>query len=315
MTARVPGPVPLGLGLGLLVDAAVGDPRRGHPVAAFGGVSAATERRLYRDARWAGTVFAAGLTAAAGLSGAGLSRLARTRSTRTAVVVAATWATVGGTTLRREARAMAELLRADDLPAARIRLAHLCGRDAATLTRAQLARGVVESVAENTSDAVVGPLLWGAAAGVPGLLGYRALNTLDAMVGHRSPRYAQFGWAAARGDDVVNLLPSRLSAALAVALAPVVGGRPRTALRVWRRDGRRHESPNAGQVEAAFAGALGRTFGGAVTYAGRVVDLPLLGNGPAPEVEDIARAARLSLAVSAAAGLLAVGVRVFAERR
>ena len=167
----------------------------------------------------------------------------------------------------------------------------------------------MESVAENTSDAVVGPLFWGAIAGVPGLLAYRAVNTLDAMVGHRSERYLHFGWAAARLDDLANLGPSRLTAALAVALAPVVDGRPRRRWRAWRRDGHKHPSPNAGPVEAAFAGALGRTLGGRLSYAGRVEDRPLLGDGPAPSVGDIPRAARLSAAVSLAAGAFAVAVR------
>jgi adenosylcobinamide-phosphate synthase len=197
------------------------------------------------------------------------------------------------------------LLEAEDLEGARARLSHLCGRDPSQLDVAGLARATVESVAENTSDAVVGPLMWGAVAGVPGLLAYRAVNTLDAMVGHRSPRYARFGWAAARLDDFANLAPARLTASLAVLLAPLVGGRPSAAVRAWRRDGHKHPSPNAGPVEAAFAGALGRTLGGRLAYSGRVEQRPLLGDGPAPTVDDIVRAARLSAVVSAAAGGLA----------
>ncbi len=135
------------------------------------------------------------------------------------------------------------------------------------------------------------------------------------MVGHRSPRHLRFGWASARLDDLVNLAPSRLSASLAVGLAPLVGGRPSAALRAWRRDGGKHPSPNAGPVEAAFAGALGRTLGGRVAYAGRVEERPLLGDGPAPGVPDVGRAARLSLAVQVAAGVLAVGARALAARR
>ena len=224
----------------------------------------------------------------------------------------ATWAVVGGTTLRREAAVMQRLLEGGDLVGARDRLSHLCGRDPANLDAPGLARATVESVAENTSDAVVGPLFWGAVAGVPGLLAYRAVNTLDAMVGHRSDRYLRFGWAAARLDDVANLVPARLTAGLAVVLAPLVDGRPRSAFRAWRRDGGKHPSPNAGPVEAAFAGALGRTLGGRVTYAGRVEDRPLLGNGPAPSVADISRAARLSAAVGVTAGALAVSARILA---
>ncbi|GAC1607828.1 MAG: cobalamin biosynthesis protein [Mycobacteriales bacterium] len=301
-------PVAAGLALGLAADALVGDPRRGHPVAGFGRVAGAAERLLYADSQAAGAAYTGLLVTGAALVGV-------VGRKQTGVVAAATWAVVGGTTLRREARTMSRLLQDDDLPMARQRLSHLCGREANDLDAAGLARGTVESVAENTSDAVVAPLLWGAVAGVPGLLTYRAINTLDAMIGHRSARYLRFGWAAARADDLANLVPSRVSAALAGLLAPVVRGRPAVALRVWRRDGGKHLSPNAGQVEAAFAGALGRTFGGPVTYAGRTVDLPLLGDGPAPGPADIARATRLSAAVTVGAGALAIGLRLLLDRR
>jgi adenosylcobinamide-phosphate synthase len=167
-----------------------------------------------------------------------------------------------------------------------------------------MTRATVESVAENTADAVVAPLFWGAVAGVPGLLGYRAVNTLDAMVGYRSARYAAFGWASARLDDVANWIPARLTAVLTGLAAPVVGGDPLDTWEVWRRDGGAHPSPNAGQVEAAAAGALGVRLGGANIYHGRAELRPALGNGPSPEVFDIGRAATLSAAV----GLGALGV-------
>ncbi|HEY0360226.1 MAG TPA: CobD/CbiB family cobalamin biosynthesis protein, partial [Mycobacteriales bacterium] len=170
-----------------------------------------------------------------------------------------------------------------------------------------LARATVESVAENTSDAVVAPLVWGALGGVPGLLGYRAVNTLDAMVGHRSPRYRRFGWASARLDDAVNLVPARFTAALTVAAAPIVGGSRRESWRVWRRDGRAHPSPNSGHCEASAAGALGVRLGGRNVYAGRTEDRPGLGDGPTPSIVDVGRAARLSRAVAAGALVLTVG--------
>ena len=302
-------PTAVGLAGGIGLDALLGDPRRGHPVAAFGAVAAATERLMHRDSRAVGTAYAGALALLVAGAGVGLNRATRTPFQRAMVTAAATWVVVGGTTLRREAEVMRRLLATGDVDAARGRLSHLCGRDPTTLDVLGLARATVESVAENTSDAVVGPLVWGAVGGVPGLLAYRAVNTLDAMVGHRSERYARFGWAAARLDDVANLAPARLTAVLAVALAPAVGGRPRAALRVWRRDGRKHPSPNAGPVEAAFAGALGRTLGGPLRYGTRVEERPLLGDGPAPEVADIARAARLSAVVSLAAGGLAVAIR------
>jgi adenosylcobinamide-phosphate synthase len=302
-------PTAVGIAGGLGLDALLADPRRGHPVAAFGSLAAATERLVHKDSRVVGALYALGLSGGAGLAGAGLSRSVRQPGGAVALTALATWAVVGGTTLRREAGAMEDLLTDGDLDGARARLSHLCGRDPALLDVAGLARATVESVAENTSDAVVGPLFWGAVAGVPGLLAYRAINTLDAMVGHRSERHLRFGWAAARLDDAANLLPARITAALTVVLAPVVDGRSTAASRAWRRDGHKHPSPNAGPVEAAFAGALGRTLGGRLTYSGRVEDRPLLGNGPAPGVLDIARAARLSGAVSLAAGALAVGFR------
>jgi adenosylcobinamide-phosphate synthase len=301
---------------GLAVDAVLADPRRAHPVAAFGSLASALEGRSYRDARAAGAVHAITLTATTALLGAAAVAATHARpGARLAVTALATWSVVGGTTLSREAAAMRLLLEQDDVDGARRRLSHLCGRDPAELDAAGLVRATVESVAENTCDAVVGPLVWAALAGVPGLVGYRAVNTLDAMVGHRSPRYERFGWASARADDLANLLPARLTAALTVLAAPVVGGRSPSALLAWRRDGGKHPSPNAGQVEATFAGALGRTLGGALSYAGRVEQRPLLGDGPVPEVADIARAARLSQVVSLAAGTIAVVVRLLLDRR
>ena len=308
-------PVAAGMAAGLAADALLGDPRRGHPVAGFGTLAAALERRVHRDSRATGAAYALALTAGTAGLGVLAERLLPGAAPRAAVTALATWSVVGGTSLRREARLMHRSLSAGDLDAARERVPHLCGRDPQSLDLDGIARATVESVAENTSDAVVGPLVWGAALGVPGLLGYRAVNTLDAMVGHRSPRHLRFGWAAARVDDAANLLPSRLSAALAVALAPVVAGRPARAAAAWRRDGRKHPSPNAGPVEAAFAGALGRTLGGRLSYGGRVEDRPLLGDGPAPEVDDVLRAARLSAAVTVAAGALAVGTRALLDAR
>ena len=202
---------------------------------------------------------------------------------------------------------MAGALEAGDLAAARQRLPNLCGRDPAALDASELARATVESVAENTSDAVVAPLLWGAVGGLPGLVGYRAINTLDAMVGHRNARYARFGTAAARADDLANLVPSRLTAALMAAGSPLVGGSiPRTGW-VWFRDGMRHPSPNAGQCEAAMAGALDVRLGGTNVYFGREERRPYLGSGRPPQAADARRASRLASAVGLAAAVLGAG--------
>jgi adenosylcobinamide-phosphate synthase len=292
----------VGLVAGAMLDARLGDPRRGHPVAGFGRLAAALERRMYAPDRDAGVRFTILAVAAPTALATGAAFATRHRPlTRAAVVAGVTWAVLGGTSLRREAVAMADALDAGDLTSARARLPHLCGRDPSALDGAELARATVESVAENTSDAVVGPLFWGAVAGLPGLVAYRAVNTLDAMVGHRSSRYAQFGTAAARLDDLANLVPSRLTAALTVIAAPVVAGSRWRALWTWLRHGNRHPSPNSGQCEAAMAGALGVRLGGRNLYAGRVEERPNLGVGAAPGVNDIRRAAQLAGVVGVAA--------------
>jgi adenosylcobinamide-phosphate synthase len=224
---------------------------------------------------------------------------------RPVALAAGTWAVLGARSLRTEGRAVHDLLAADDLTAARQRLTHLVGRDPSVLDADGVARAALESVAENTCDAIVAPLLWGAMAGLPGLLAYRAVNTLDAMVGHRSPRYANFGWAAARLDDLANVVPARVTAGLVAAAAPVVGGDSRAALRTAIADGRKHPSPNSGYSEAAFAGALGVRLGGINVYAGRIEHRPHLGNGRPPTHDDLRRAGRLCAGVTVAAAVLA----------
>jgi adenosylcobinamide-phosphate synthase len=174
-----------------------------------------------------------------------------------------------------------------------------------------MARAVIESVAENTSDAVVAPLLWGAVAGIPGLVAYRAVNTLDAMVGHRSARYLNFGWASARLDDAANWVPARVTAALTAACAPLVTkASPRQVIDTVRRDGGHHPSPNAGRCEAAFAAALGVRLGGTNVYGGVAEARPGLGVGRAPDPEDIRHAIVLSRAVTVSATALAVLIAV-----
>jgi adenosylcobinamide-phosphate synthase len=230
-------------------------------------------------------------------------------------VAVATWSVLGGRSLRAEAAALAELLDRGDLPAARQRLTHLVGRDPSGLDAGEIARAAVESVAENTCDAIVAPLFWGAVAGVPGLLGYRAANTLDAMVGYRSSRYENFGWAAARLDDVVNLVPARLTALLVAVASPAAGGDAAAALRIARRDGRRHPSPNSGYGEAAYAGALGLRLGGRNVYGDRVEERPALGDGRAVRPDDLRRAERLCAGVNAAAVVLVAAATARRVRR
>ena len=299
----------VGLLAGYALDAVLGDPRRFHPVAGFGSAAAALERRLHAPRRRAGAAFttiAVGAPVLAGVAAAALTR--RHPVARTVLVAATTWTVLGGRTLRREAVTMAGHLERSDLPAARGRLSHLCGRDPSTLDEPELARATVESVAENTSDAVVAPLFWGAVAGLPGLLGYRAANTLDAMVGHRSPRYARFGTPSARLDDLLNLAPARLTGLLTIAVAPLASGSRTEAFRVWRRDRNDHPSPNAGQCESAMAGALGVRLGGRNVYFGRSETRPFLGDGPKPTARHLRRAARVSGAVGLCAAPAAAAV-------
>ncbi len=286
-----------GLALGFAADRLLGDPQRFHPVAGFGQAAAALESRLYADDRARGAAYWALLVG--GTTGVGVvaEHLTANRPVaRTLLTAVATWAVLGGRSLDQEAAAVGSLLTLD-LPAARQRLTHLVGRRTEELDEAGVTRAVVESVAENTSDAVVSSLVLGGLFGIPGLLGHRAANTLDAMVGHRSPRYERFGWASARADDLLNLPGSRLTAALAVALGEDRAG----ALRAWRRDASAHPSPNAGPVEAAFAGSLGITLGGTNTYGDQVEHRPQLGDGRPARAADIGRARRLATRIDVGA--------------
>jgi len=293
-----------GLALGYGADLAFGDPRRGHPVAGFGRAALAVERVAYAPSRLRGALYTTALVGGAALAGHGLARLLGRR----AALALLTWFALGGRSLRREAAAIADQLERDDIAGARTSLPALAGRDPAALDAGGVARAVVESVAENTSDAVVGALLWGAVGGPAGVAAYRAANTLDAMVGHRSSRYERFGWAAARLDDVLGWPAARAGAGLTV----LCGAAPARTWRVLCRDGGAHPSPNAGRMEAAFAGALGLRLGGPLAYGGRVELRPALGDGRAPVAADILRANRLSSRVGAAA--LAAGLAIWSLR-
>jgi adenosylcobinamide-phosphate synthase len=299
-----------GIALGVVADAVFGDPVRGHPVAVFGRWAAALERRCYAPSRARGVGYTAVAVAGPVVLGLVAERMVARRPAGQVLVTAlATWVALGGTSLVREGMAMAGSLEAGDVPAARERLTHLCARDPSDLMAGDLARATVESMAENTSDAVVAPLLWAAVAGVPGVLGYRAVNTLDAMVGYRSPRYLRFGWASARLDDLVNLAPARLTGVLTALCAPLVAGSPVLAWRVLREDGARHPSPNAGRCEAAAAGALGVRLGGTNVYGGRTETRPEVGaGGRAPRPGDVRRSARLSRYVGLAGAAVAVAL-------
>jgi len=276
---------PAAAALGVLLDRAIGEPPAPlHPVGWFGRAMALAERADYRDSRAAGARHAVlGV-----LAGAGAGALLRS-------AVLSTWLAVAGRCLGESALVVASALDRGDLGTARAALPALVGRDPAGLDEGEIARAVVESVAENTVDALVAPAFWAATCGGPGVLGYRAVNTLDAMVGHRSARYRAYGWASARLDDAAGYLPARLTAAL------VAGVRPARAGDIWRAvlgQAPAHPSPNAGVAEAAFAAALGLRLGGCNRYGDRIEHRPWLGNGRPAARSDIQRVVRLSSDVS-----------------
>jgi adenosylcobinamide-phosphate synthase len=291
-----------GAAVALLLDRVVPEPPgRWHPVAWLGSLLGELEARRYRDDRAAGVVHAVAGVAV----GAGAGALVRTP-------LATTMAVSGGM-LGRVAGEVGAALERGDLDGARQLLPSLVGRDPSGLDEAEITRAVVESVAENTVDAVVAPALWAAALGGAGALGYRAANTLDSMVGHHSPRYERFGWASARLDDALGWVPARATATLVAAVRPARAG---DVLRAVRRDAPGHPSPNAGVAEAAFAAALGVRLGGANRYGERVEIRPPLGDGPSPSPADVGRAVALSRDVSLAlAALLAAAARARAARR
>ena len=285
-----------GLLAGYLADRVLGDPRRLHPVAGFGCTAAALEKLTYRPTRVAGAAHVCVLVGAVAFAGRLLPR-------HTVVVAAATWTVLGGRSLEREALAVHDLLARGDLNGARVRVRNLVGRDTSGLDAAQVARAAVESVAENGSDAVVAPLFWGALAGTPGLLAHRAINTLDAMIGHHTSRYEQFGWAAAKLDDLANWPAARVSVLCTMLVHP---RRARSIVATVRRDAPAHPSPNAGPVESAYAAALGVRLGGTNSYHGAVEHRGVLGDGRAVAPDDLLRVVRLHRGVCGAALAMSV---------
>ncbi len=282
---------------GVWADLALGEPKvQPHPVSAFGMLMKRIERVLYRDERAMGVAHTA-----AGLS-VGVAAGLLVRST-----LVATYLSVAHRALIDAAQDVADALRRNDLVQARELLPSLVGRDPSQLDSEEIIRAVVESLAENTVDAIIAPSMWGAVGGACGTLGYRAINTMDATVGHKTDRYLNYGWASARLDDAVNYIPARVTAALVVVV------RPAMALAVWRavrRDAPHHPSPNGGVAEAAFAAALGLQLGGVNTYGDRIEDRARLGCGRHPQADDIEASIALCRDVTYAciAMLVIVGV-------
>jgi adenosylcobinamide-phosphate synthase len=270
------------------LDLVLGDPRRlPHPVVAIGRMITFLERvlrRVFGNLRVAGVVL---LVVTVGVSygaaalliyGAGLISPAA----GIAAGVYLAWVSLAARSLHLESAKVAKALARGDLPGARLALSYIVGRETADLDEQEIVRGAVETVAENTGDGVIAPLFYLMLGGPALAIAYKAVNTLDSMVGYKNDRYLEFGWASARFDDVANYLPARLTALLMILAAPICALSGSGAWRIVRRDGRNHSSPNSGYPEAAAAGALGVRLGGANRYFGKVVEKPTIGDPAVP---------------------------------
>ncbi len=270
------------------LDVALGEPRRWHPLVAFGALVKRIEQSLNPAGSgdraqgvlaWCLAVLP--LTLLVGL-------LAQLPYIGWFISVLALYLAIGLRSLAEHAEPIADALEAGDLPRAREQVGRIVSRDTSALDEEGVARAASESMLENGSDAVFAALFWFIVAGPAGVVLYRLSNTLDAMWGYRTPRFLQFGWAAARLDDLLNYLPARL-----VALTYALCGQTALALRCWRAQAPSWDSPNAGPVMAAGAGALGLALGGAAVYHGELHQRPPLGEGSAPVAADIRRALQL----------------------
>jgi adenosylcobinamide-phosphate synthase len=299
----------------LLIDAALGWPRPlfqalGHPVTWMGRVIGLVDGWLNLDGTEAGARRRAGVIGAllvitvAIIPALLLDWLLPDGLVGVVIGGIFAWPLVAARSLHDHVRAVAEPLGLGDLDRARAAVAEIVGRDPARLDEAGVARAALESLAENASDGVVAPLFWGALLGLPGIAAYKAINTLDSMIGHRTPRYEAFGWASARIDDLANLIPARLTGLIFAA----VSGHPREAVACMWRDARHHRSPNAGWPEGAMAAGLGVRLSGPRSYHDRVVDEPWVnGEGRNPGADDILAGLRLyRTAMALAAMLLAI---------
>lgn len=306
----------------MLLEAAIGYPAFvyrliGHPVTWMGALIAALEQRLNRLAAPFGQRRIAGIltlcilvAATAGITLA-LIRLAPQDFIGAALVILAAASLPAQRSLHDHVRAVADALRTGGVDAGRIAVSMIVGRNPAHLDEAGVARAAIESLAENFSDGIVAPAFWMAVGGLQGAACYKAINTADSMIGHRTPRYAAFGWAAARADDVVNLPASRLSAALLVVAAIATGGSSLGAIRSVLRDAGRHRSPNAGWPEAAMAGALGLQLAGPRVYGDTPVDDAFMGDGRRDATaDDISRALKIYRAACIAQWLVLLAIAV-----
>ncbi len=309
--------------LAMLIELGIGYPEWltraiGHPVTWIGALIARCDRLLNRETapKLRRILGALTLVAVLGIVGT-IALLVQSRLLALPFGVVAlavlTSTLLAQRSLHRYVGNVASALDKNGLEAARQAVSHIVGRDTATLDGAGVARAAIESLAENFSDAIVAPVFWLVLAGFPGIALYKAINTADSMIGHRTPRYADFGWAAARLDDLVNLPASRLAALLLVAAAALRSDASAAcAWRALRRDAARHRSPNAGYPEAAIAGALDLSLGGPRVYGGIRVEDALMGDGRRDAtVKDIQRALTLyrtadAILVASVAALAAI---------
>ncbi|MFQ8432358.1 adenosylcobinamide-phosphate synthase CbiB [Amaricoccus sp. W119] len=303
--------------VGLALDACLGWPdalfaRIGHPVTWLGRLIATLDSRWNHGSpgrrKLAGAACAVVVVSAAVLPATGIAALLPGGWPGTVLTGLFAWPLIALRSLRDHVAAVAAPLGAGHLDGARRAVARIVGRDPAKLDTAGIARAAIESLAENASDGIVAPAFWGALLGLPGIAGYKAINTLDSMIGHRTPRHDDFGWASARIDDLVNLIPARLTGLLFALAAPAPG----RSFAAMRRDARRHRSPNAGWPEAAMAGALGIRLSGPRVYADRVADEPWLNAGaPDPKAGDIRAALRLAGRASVLMIVGLIGIAAF----
>lgn len=306
---------------GFLLDALLGDPRRiPHPIVAMGNAIAWLEPRLraaFPDtpsgARRAGVVLVAVLCA--GSFGATWCLIAVAGLVHPLLGFAVeTWLcyqALAACELRRQSMRVVRELTRGGLPAARRAVGMIVGRDTEALDERGVLKAAVETVAENTADGVVGPLVYLIVGGAPLGMLYKAVNTMDSMVGYKNERYLDFGRAAARVDDVLGFVPARLAALCMIAAAPVAGLSAKGAWRIWRRDRFNHASPNSAQTESAMAGALGVELAGSAVYFGKLVEKPTMGDATRSiEREDVRRANRLMVLASALSLVVLGGARI-----
>jgi adenosylcobinamide-phosphate synthase len=305
----------------LILDLLVGDPRwLPHPVRFMGGIASRLEepfRRLIRPPRLAGLVTAITVVLVAALATLGFVQGAGWVHplAKDAAVTLVIYMAIAANDLAGHSMNVYRALKSGDLPEARQRVSWMVGRDTEPLDEAGVIRATVESVAENSVDGVIAPLFYAVLGGPVGAMAYKAVNTLDSTFGYKNERYAEFGWASARIDDLANFIPARLAVPLIAMAAAFLRFRPADALRVCLRDGRKHSSPNSGLSESAFAGALGIQLGGPLFRRGGLVKMPLLGEPIfGLDRSHIRKANALMFVTLALASILFVGMRMLVSR-